>query len=230
MRNRQFGKEHRFSVKAIQAAIVCLIMLLVACAGDKPPATPDNKPVAVGMLVGAIGGAAIGSFGGVSLPLGAAMGGIVGGAAGMAWSQKENAPFFSDLMRAHVQVVAIGEDIMLLLPSDYFFYQNSARINEAFYPSLDTIAGFIHQFQTSEIKVAGYTDVVGDPLRNLALSQQQAQNIAHYIWRAGLDARMVYSVGYGDKYPIANNESVDGRLANRRVQITFRRIPPDTVN
>lgn len=224
MFNRQLSK------KIVQAATVCLIMLLVACAGNKPPPIPDNKPVAVGMLVGAIGGAAIGSFGGVSLPLGAAMGGIVGGAAGMAWSNKENAPFLSDLMRAHIQVVAIGEDIMLLLPSDYFFYQNSAHINEAFYSSLDTIAGFIHQFETSEIKVAGYTDALGEPLRNLALSQQQAQNIADYIQRAGLDARMIYSIGYGDKYPIANNETEDGRSANRRVQITFRRIPPDTVN
>lgn len=213
---------------------LCLLLVLLLLNACTTPARrvpiPDNNPVAVGVAAGAAGGAIVGSFGGLSLPFAATLGGVIGGAIGMAIADAEFTPILNELSRAHVQVVQIGEDIMILLPAAFYFYPDSTHINEAFYPGLNNVAAFIRQFPTTEIKVAGYTNSLGNPTRNLALSRQQAQNIADYLWRAGLDARMMYATGYGGEYPIASNEDEHGRLANGRVQITFRRLPPDTVN
>jgi outer membrane protein OmpA-like peptidoglycan-associated protein len=221
----------RIKNRPVGFCLLLVLLLLNACtAPARQVPIPDNSPVAVGVATGAVGGAVLGSFGGLSLPFAATLGGVIGGAVGMAIADAELTPLLSQLSRHHVQVVQIGEDIMILLPAAFYFYPDSTHINEAFYPGLDNVAAFIRQFPTAEIKVAGYTHGLGNPARNLALSRQQAQNIAHYLWRAGLDTRMMYAIGYGSEYPIASNEDEHGRLANCRVQITFRRIPPDTIN
>lgn len=207
--------------------LVLFASLLSACASVyDPPPVPQNKQVATGVALGAVGGAVIGSLSsGVSIPLTTAMGGIIGGIAGTMLYKEDS--LASDLARGRVQIIEIGEDMMLVLPSTYFFNKDSTHINEAFYPTLDDVAAFIRQYETETIKVAGYTDDQGSALRNLSLSRQQAQNIANYLWLQGLNARSMYSTGYGSQYPISSNKLAEGQEKNRRVQITFRRIPSD---
>lgn len=204
-----------------------MLILISACAPTRPPAIPDNNKVATGVAVGLATGVVVGAMStGVSVPVAAAMGGIIGGAIGTALSEDE--PLLFELDRDHVQLIRVGEDIMLVLSSDYYFYPNSTHLNENFFPALDRIADYLRLFETTTIKIAGYTDAIGDELRNVALSRQQAQNIAKYLWARGLDARMMYTIGYGCQFPIANNATYEGRAANRRVQITFRYVPIDT--
>lgn len=208
-----------------------LIVMCSACSSQKmaPPA-PRSKAMATSVAAGAVSGAVIGSVAsGVPNALTAVMGGIVGGAVGLKLTE-QIAPnqLNNDLRRGNVQVIKVGEDIMVVLPSHSFFYDDSSHLNEAFYPVLDDVAKFMSQYQTVAVKVSGYTDDQGDKTRNQALSRQQAQNIAKYIQHQGLDARYIYATGYGGEFPIATNETLEGRYINRRVQITFREIPKAT--
>jgi len=203
--------------------------ILIGCSHAPAPPIPDNKVQTVGIATGAVAGAALGAFTGVaSAPATAFLGGITGGAIGHYLAARDT--LFTNLDRDHLQIVRVGEEYMIYLPSDVYFHSNSTHINESFYPALDNIATFIRMHETELIKIAGYTDNIGNKTRNVALSRQQAQNIMNYLSRQGLNARMMYSAGYGEQFPVATNQSEEGRAANRRVQITFRAVPKDSEN
>jgi outer membrane protein OmpA-like peptidoglycan-associated protein len=197
-------------------------MVLGACEYHQPPPPqPENTSKVNAVAAGTIGGAVTGAMLGVPVPIFTAIGAISGAALGAQLGEETH---LDKLQRAYVQVIAVGEDMMLVLPSTYYFYPNSTHMNESLYPALDHIAEYMSEFQPPMIKVSGYTDNVGDATRNLALSRQQAQQIASYLWSKSFDGRMIYAVGYGDQYPIATNDTPGGRATNRRIQITFRRV------
>lgn len=127
----------------------------------------------------------------------------------------------------NVQLIQVGDDIKFVLPSECFFLDNTAALNSKSYPSLDMIASFICGLEKMNLKVAGYTDCEDCHIRNIALSRQQAQVIADYLWKRGVDARVLYAVGYGECVPIACNSTCKGRALNRRVEITVRKITDD---
>ena len=208
---------------------IVLVTLVAGCSTSAPPAGIKNSDVAEGVLVGAAAGAAVGALSsGASIPVTTAMGGIVGGAIGSAIEEGrgKHDSLMTKLSKDHVQVIRIGEDYMLVLPSDIYFYRNSTHLNEKLYPAYHDIVQFINQFEVETIKVAGYTDNIGDPVRNLALSRQQAQYVSNELWRDGVTPAMIYAIGYGSAHPIAVNNTPEGRKENRRVQITFRRLTP----
>ncbi len=68
------------------------------------------------------------------------------------------------------------------------------------------------------IEIAGHTDNVGNPQGNIRLSKERAEAIRQYLLQTyGLPAGSVVAHGYGDAYPIASNDTVEGREVNRRV-------------
>lgn len=203
--------------------------LLSGCSTDHPPDDTKNSDVMIGVVAGGAAGAAIGALSsGASVPVTTVMGGIVGGALASAIdaSRTPQQNLIVQLQKSQIHVITMGEDYMLVLPSDVYFYSNSTHFNENMYPAIKTLAVFINQFDVETIKIAGYTDNTGDYVRNLALSRQQAQTIAKELSADGLKSTMVYSIGYGSDAPIATNDTNEGRKANRRIQITFRRLTP----
>ena len=72
-----------------------------------------------------------------------------------------------------------------------------------------------------EIKVAfnGYTDNVGDSAKNQTLSEGRANAVMKAIIAQGVEAERVSAKGFGDKDPVADNATADGRAKNRRVEL-----------
>lgn len=90
--------------------------------------------------------------------------------------------------------------------------------NRAMVGALD----MIRAHPDKRILVAGYTDNVGHPDSNLALSTARAQAVRDWLIDAsGLSATQFAIQGYGMTRPIASNDTVDGRARNRRVEITL---------
>jgi len=178
---------------------------------------PPPKPVHAGLITGAIVGAATG------LGVGGVVGGMIAGASfgGIIQGHMDQV---DELQYNGVQVIQLGDEIRLILPTDRFFQPNSPVMNLQYYPIMDKVADFIKQFQKISIKVAGYTDNVGPWQRNLSLSKLRAQTVMQYLWNHGVDVRLIYAVGYGEKDPIANNATREGQAINRRIEITLRRI------
>ena len=68
------------------------------------------------------------------------------------------------------------------------------------------------------IEIGGYTDNTGDPAANIQLSQQRAEAVRAALVQSGVDPSMLAAKGYGSANPVAGNDSLEGRLQNRRIE------------
>jgi len=186
------------------------------------PAPPPN-PHITGLVTGAASGAVIGGIAGAGL-VGAAVGTVTGGIIGHIIQTHQTLVQY--LIYNGVQVVQVGDQVLLILPSDRFFMPDSANINPAYYRVLNHVGLFLSLFHKIDVRISGYTDNCGSWRRNLALSKLQAQMMVNYFWNYDIDARLLYPVGYGEADPIANNMTPQGRRMNRRIEITLTKIPP----
>jgi chemotaxis protein MotB len=88
-------------------------------------------------------------------------------------------------------------------------------------------AGAILAKLPNTVRIEGHTDSV--PMRgarfssNWHLSAARAQTVVRLLIENGVDARRMQVVGYGDVRPRADNETPEGRAANRRIEIKILR-------
>jgi len=68
------------------------------------------------------------------------------------------------------------------------------------------------------MRIEGHTDNVGDAAANLQLSGQRAVAVKKALVDRGVQAARLVSVGFGDKKPLGDNATVDGRAKNQRVE------------
>ncbi len=205
-------------------ASMLTIVLLAGCTSSWRYAQPQPSETVKSAALGVVGGTVIGAVAG-GAATGAVIGGISGGIIGHYLAKHQT--LVQKLSVNHVQVMLVGDNLRLILPADRFFAPNSPVINENYYPVLNQVAALLYGLDKYVVKVSGYTDNVGWPERNLALSRQQAQTIANYLWNRGLNARVLYATGYGSQMPIASNDTQDGRAMNRRIEISLREITDD---
>ena len=82
-------------------------------------------------------------------------------------------------------------------------------------PALDQLATELKARPTLRLRIAGYTDKVGEPDKNQALSEQRAEAAKNYLIQAGIAPERLSTIGYGDSRPLY--PSPDAR--NRRVEV-----------
>lgn len=70
------------------------------------------------------------------------------------------------------------------------------------------------------IEIGGHTDNTGIAAANLSLSQRRAEAVRRALIQDGVNPSMLSAKGYGQAKPIASNDTVDGRLQNRRTEFT----------
>ncbi|MDQ2993504.1 MAG: OmpA family protein [Pseudomonadota bacterium] len=131
----------------------------------------------------------------------------------------------SYLRKRGVAVIRVGEDMQIVLPSDSLFISNSSNFNWEYLDTLKAVSILLTCYDKIDVRIAGYTDCGGDHCRNIVLSLDQAKKVAKYMWEHCTDSRMIYTKGFGECYPIANNSNYFGRARNRRIEITFRDYP-----
>jgi len=72
--------------------------------------------------------------------------------------------------------------------------------------------------------VEGHTDTSGDPSFNQNLSLERSKSIESGLIAAGISQYRIKTRGLGDTQPVADNSTLSGRQANRRVEIIFSEI------
>ncbi len=131
----------------------------------------------------------------------------------------------ASLQRQGVQVIQLGEQLRIVLRSDYLFMPNSANVLDSAKPVLAQVAALIRTYTTESMQVAAYTDRQDAPDYAVALTTRQAQVVAKRLWQMGIDTRLLTAVGLGQANPVDWNSSVKGQSNNRRVEISFRFYP-----
>lgn len=78
-------------------------------------------------------------------------------------------------------------------------------------------------FPTSEVKIGGYTDNVGNPENNLKLSDTRAKSVMSDLVALGIAATRLDAEGYGEQHALADNATPEGRAMNRRTALSVRK-------
>ncbi len=81
---------------------------------------------------------------------------------------------------------------------------------------LDSVAQFLTLNKKATIIIEGHTDNTGNPAQNMILSTKRAEAIKQWLMNHQIVANRISTIGYGDKMPIASNNTEAGRALNRR--------------
>ena len=87
--------------------------------------------------------------------------------------------------------------------------------------------GKVGKVTWQSVNAVGYTDNVGSPGYNDALSRRRADAVKAYLVGKGVDASMISTAGKAAQDPIADNDTADGRARNRRTAIEFQGVRAD---
>jgi outer membrane protein OmpA-like peptidoglycan-associated protein len=107
------------------------------------------------------------------------------------------------------------------IPAASMFEFDSAELNESTKSVIEIYRKELGAALTDSylVLVVGHTDTSGDASYNDALSLKRAQSVADYLVSTGTKEDSIRVIGRGSREPIASNETLDGRIENRRVDI-----------
>jgi len=230
MRHSTMRHSHLFIATALGAALT-----LSSCASYTGQTRDPDDPNRTrrGALIGAGVGALVGILSGDDALerrqralAGAGVGALTGGAVG-AYQDRQEAELRRRTAGTGIDVSRDGDVIKLNLPDAVTFDFNSASLKPQFRPALDGVAATLADYPQTVVEISGHTDAVGSDAYNQRLSEERAGSVANYLVGKGLVRERFEIVGMGERYPVASNDTEDGRSRNRRVEV---RVVPLTQN
>ncbi|GAB4289820.1 MAG: OmpA family protein [Ignavibacteriaceae bacterium] len=106
----------------------------------------------------------------------------------------------------------------ILSASTYFETGKSILLPEA-YSELNKVVEVMLQNPNTIWRIEGHTDNTGSTEFNHLLSLNRATSVFNYIISRGVDKNRIEVIGLGEDFPVADNDTEQGRLLNRRVVI-----------
>ncbi len=102
---------------------------------------------------------------------------------------------------------------------DLRFDKRDAVINEKVAHEIPELATILKEFPNMKIKLLAYTDNVGDEKANEKLTENRAMEVRKRLVAEGIDESRIQIKGYGEKFPVGDNKTYDGRLINNRIEM-----------
>jgi outer membrane protein OmpA-like peptidoglycan-associated protein len=206
----------------IASSVLLSSILLNACTTIDPYTREEKTSNAVkGTAIGALSGAVIGVLAGdnrKSALIGAGVGALAGGGIGY-YMDVQEAKLRQELEATGVSVTRVGNSIVLNMPGHITFKTDSSAISADFYQVLNSVSLVFNEYEKTYIDIYGHTDSVGDAAYNMQLSQRRADSVSRYIQTRNVLSQRILTRGMGEDYPIASNNTAQGRSQNRRVEI-----------
>ena len=103
--------------------------------------------------------------------------------------------------------------------ADAFFDFDKSVLKPEGKAKLDDLVGKVKDINLEVIIAVGHTDSVGSDAYNQKLSVRRAEAVKAYLVSKGIEKNRVYTEGKGEKQPVADNKTSEGRAKNRRVEI-----------
>jgi outer membrane protein OmpA-like peptidoglycan-associated protein len=122
------------------------------------------------------------------------------------------------------KIAAVKDDdrgMVITLQGEVLYTTGKYDLKPGAMAKLDQIAEALRG-KEQPIVVYGFTDNVGTRDNNMVLSQNRAQAVRTYLVSKGIPQDLITAEGKGPDQPISDNNSVEGRAANRRVEIVVQ--------
>ena len=103
--------------------------------------------------------------------------------------------------------------------ADAFFDFDKSVLKPEGKAKLDDLASKVKDINLEVIIAVGHTDSVGSDAYNQKLSMRRSEAVKAYLVSKGIEKNRVYTEGKGEKQPVADNKTKEGRAKNRRVEI-----------
>ena len=215
---------------AFKQVVFCAVVTVATVACQTiDPYTGESKTsnATKGAIIGAAAGAAVGAISGDNnrerrkrAAIGAGIGVLAGGAVGN-YMDRQEAKLREELAGTGVSVTRMGDQVILNMPGNITFDTNRSEINSSFYPVLNSVAKVLEEFDKTMVEVVGHTDSTGNDSINIPLSQRRADSVAAYLRSHEVNDVRLSTYGVGSSYPVASNNTAEGRSLNRRVEIAL---------
>jgi len=126
-----------------------------------------------------------------------------------------------------IKLQMMEKGLVITVVGDLLFDSGKAKIKTDAYPLLNKISSVLKSNMAQfNVGIEGHTDNV--PIKvsgwksNWELSSARALSVLHYLVNdQGISPERLSAIGYGEYQPVASNETKDGRLQNRRVEIVI---------
>lgn len=114
-----------------------------------------------------------------------------------------------------IKEIALNENIIL---NEIHYKSNSAELEQASFIMLDEFAIWLKENIKIKVEIGGHTDNVGSSSAKLALSSDRAFTVKSYLEEKGIEGKRITAKGYGDKSPLIENNTEEGKAINRRTE------------
>lgn len=105
-----------------------------------------------------------------------------------------------------------------------FFETNSWQLKEESGVQLEEMAIFMKNNPDVNMEVIGHTDRTGTESYNLDLSQKRAEAVVQELLKRKVEPYRIKSKGVGYSMPVGDNNSEEGRSANRRTEFSVKSV------
>jgi outer membrane protein OmpA-like peptidoglycan-associated protein len=122
----------------------------------------------------------------------------------------------AEVLEIELQPIEIGAEVQLY---NIYFETDSFRILQQSESELQNLVAFLTNNKDLKVEIQGHTDSSGNAETNRLLSERRAKSVVEYLVKNGIPMGRLKFGGYGDKIPIASNETPEGRMLNRRTTI-----------
>jgi outer membrane protein OmpA-like peptidoglycan-associated protein len=102
-----------------------------------------------------------------------------------------------------------------------YFVQGEDILLASSYPELKKLVKLMQDNPAMEIRLEGHTDNVGSSYLNQILSDNRVKTVKKYLVSQGIADKRIKTQGFGDKKPVADNNNLETRKLNRRVEFVI---------